>query len=150
LAIVGAFLAGCGGSDPESSTVTRTSSGAAAVEHAVIVHLATSGAEPRDVFALEDKLIAAIENADAGEFDGNEIAVDGSEVVLYAYGPNADRLYAAMEPVIKGIPPARGSYVIKRYGDADDANAKEVRIDLSRGTAVAYGRDRGLHRGRRS
>ena len=100
------------------------------MEHAVIVHLATKGAQLRDVFALEERLTAAIENAGAGEFDGNEIAVDGSEVVLYAYGSDADRLYAAIEPVIKGLPPPRGSYVVKRYGEADDPNAREVRVDL--------------------
>jgi hypothetical protein len=128
--IAATFLVGCGGSDRAGSVDPANSVRTHDVEHAVIVHLATHEAEPGDVFAIEDKLIAAIKKADAGEFDGNEIAVDGSEVVLYAYGPDADRLYAAMEPVIKGIPPGRGSYVIKRYGDVDDPNAREVRIDL--------------------
>jgi hypothetical protein len=42
------------------------------MEHAVIVHLRQSLGDLASVFALEDKLEAAIEKAEAGRFDGNE------------------------------------------------------------------------------
>jgi hypothetical protein len=36
-----------------------------------------------------------------GEFDGNEVNVDGSDGYLYMYGPSADRLFAAIKPILE-------------------------------------------------
>ena len=117
------LCAGCG--FPADDVSGESVSG----EHAVIVHL--SGALPTDtVFELEDRLIAAIEEVGAGEFDGNEIALDGREVVLYAYGPDADALFDAMEPVLAELPPPPGSYALKRYGPANDPQSREDRVGL--------------------
>ena len=96
-------------------------------EQAVIVHLA--GPYETEV-VFEDRLIAAIEEAEAGEFDGNEIALDGSEVVLYAYGSDADALFDAMEPALAELPPLPGSYALKRSGPADDPQARTDRGEL--------------------
>ena len=102
-------------------------------EHAVIVHLPLQDgefggtAERQAVYALQEQLTAAIAAADAGEFDGNEFGDD--EVVLYAYGPNAARLFAAMQPALKGF--ASGSaYATLRFGEASDLSAVEQRVDL--------------------
>jgi hypothetical protein len=102
------------------------------LEQAVIVHLPLSddefgSAEEREtIFAFEDQIEQAIEKASAGEFDGNEFG--GGECVLYMYGPDADRLLAAVEPLLRGFPPAVGGHAIKRYGTASDPGAKEVRV----------------------
>jgi hypothetical protein len=50
-----------------------------------------------------------IEQADVGEFDGNEYG--GGEVVPYAYGPDADTLFAVMAPILNDLPfrPAQSS-----------------------------------------
>ena len=102
------------------------------MEHAVIAHLPLSNTqmgseEERDViFLLEDRLSAAIERAGAGEFDGNEFGA--GECVLYMYGPDADRLYDAIVPHLQMAAAARGGYAIKRYGDASDPAAREVRV----------------------
>ena len=95
----------------------------------MIVHLA-GPYETEAVFELEDRLIEAIEQAHAGEFDGNEIALDGSEVVLYAYGPDADALFEAMRPSLAEVEPRPGSHAIKRYGPAADPQAREARVEL--------------------
>jgi hypothetical protein len=39
-------------------------------------------------------------------------------------------LFAAIEPTLRGSPLSRGGYAIKRYGEPDDPDAKEVRVDL--------------------
>ena len=102
------------------------------MEQAVIVHFALSDSEfgsPEEreaIFAFEDQLEQAIAKASAGEFDGNEFG--GGECVLYMYGPDADRLFAAVEPLLKGFPPAAGGHAIKRYGAASDPGAKAVRV----------------------
>ena len=102
-------------------------------EHAVIVHFSINGdefgevAEREEIFALQDRLIAAIDGAGVGEFDGNEFG--GGEAVLYMYGPDADALFEVVEPILRAFP-ARPAWCVLRYGEAADPTAVEGRIDL--------------------
>jgi hypothetical protein len=92
---------------------------APSVEHAVILHYKLSGdgvgteAEREAVYALEDRLIGVIAESRSGEFDGNEFG--GGEAVLYIYGPDKDRLWAAVEPVAKNFP-LRPAFALVRVG----------------------------------
>ena len=101
-------------------------------EHAVIIHLRLSNSsfgvsdEQEAFFALEDEVAAAIEDAQSGEFDGDEFGE--GECVLYTYGPDADVLFAAIEPVLKASSLANGGYAIKRYGEAANPTAREIRV----------------------
>ena len=103
------------------------------VEHAVIVHLSITGdefgevAEREEIFALEDRLIAAIDSAGVGEFDGNEFG--GGEAVLYMYGPDADALFEEVEPILREFP-VRPAWCKLRYGEAADPTSIERRLDL--------------------
>jgi len=103
-------------------------------DQAVVVHIPLSddefGAEDEReaIFELEDRLIAAIEEAEAGEFDGNEFG--GGECTLYLYGPDADALFTAVEPALREFGPARGGYVIKRHGSVYEEGAPEERVEL--------------------
>jgi putative IMPACT (imprinted ancient) family translation regulator len=76
---------------------------------------------------LEDRLIEAISAARVGEFDGNEFGT--GEVTLFAYGPDADQLFAAMEPILRSFP-ARPAHVLLRYGGLQDENAPEALVEL--------------------
>jgi hypothetical protein len=102
-------------------------------EHAVIVTYSLSGSafgEPHErdaVRALQTRLTNAIDTADVGEFDGNEFG--GGNAVLFAYGPDASRLFAVMEPELRAFS-ARPAHAVLRYGEADDPNAIEHRVDL--------------------
>ncbi|MFB7371984.1 hypothetical protein ACFC0D_19315 [Streptomyces sp. NPDC056222] len=102
-------------------------------EHAVIAHyrLADDGlgeSSQREIVRHAQSLLAeAIEKADVGEFDGNEYG--GGEVVLYAYGPDADALFAVMAPILNDLP-FRPAHVVLRYGSVDDPSAAEHRVDL--------------------
>jgi hypothetical protein len=113
-------VAGCG-SDAATST-------AAAPEQAVIVHLLNTNFD--ELVRIEDRLDPAITRAGVGIYDGNEIAVDGSEAVLYAYGPDADALWDVMEPIIADASPPSGSYAVKYYGDVGDPTTHHVRVLL--------------------
>ena len=103
-------------------------------EHAVLAYLRLSDGEfggegeIESIHELTDRLAEAIESAGVGEFDGDEFG-DG-ECSLYMYGPDADALFASIEPILRNSSHATGGHVIKRYGDADDPEAKEVRVDL--------------------
>lgn len=103
-------------------------------EHAVLVYLNLSDErfgtsdEREKIHDLSDRLEQAIESRNAGEFDGDEFG-DG-QCTLFMYGPDADVLFAAIEPVLRDSPLAAGGYAIKRFGEASDAHATEVRVDF--------------------
>jgi hypothetical protein len=124
LAVLAAVVSGCergNGSDAATSGLPEG-------EHAVIVYLKDISFD--EVLAIEVPLEQAIGDAGAGEYDGNEVAVDGSEAILFAYGPDADALWDVMKPIIAEATPNPGSYAIKRYGEASDMSAREVRVEL--------------------
>jgi hypothetical protein len=104
------------------------------VEHAVIAHIRMtedqfgSERERAAIAMLADDLERVIDERQAGEFDGEEFG-DG-RCVLYMYGPDADRLFEVVEPVLKAMPMARGGFAIKRYGEASDKNAVEARVSF--------------------
>ena len=83
------------------------------------------------LFALEDELNEALEGTEAGELDGHEIAVDGSDGFLFLYGPDADALFAAIEPILRKSPLMPGADATLRYGGPDDEDLKQklVKID---------------------
>jgi len=104
------------------------------MEQAVIVHLLLgedglgSSGEREMASDLAEELEQAIGSASAGEYDGEEFG--GGRCIFYMYGPDADRLFAAIEPILRDSPMAKGGFAIKRYGEASDLNATEARVDL--------------------
>ncbi len=121
------LVAGCSGSheSPQADPSTAAK-GPSADEHAVLIHITPP--ENPDEFGLdliEDPLDEALDGSDAGELDGNEIGPEGA--VIYLYGPDADRLYAAIEPVLRAAPVPAGSYAVRRYGGP---GARETRLPL--------------------
>ncbi|MFJ8745839.1 hypothetical protein ACIRL2_41585 [Embleya sp. NPDC127516] len=105
----------------------------AEAEHAVIARyrLAEDGFGTQHqraaVRRVEALLIEAIGQADVGEFDGHEFG--GGEIVLYAYGPDADALFAVMAPVLHALP-FRPAHIVLRYGSASHPTATEQRFDV--------------------
>ncbi|HET7086627.1 MAG TPA: hypothetical protein VFI23_17810 [Rhizomicrobium sp.] len=93
---------------------------ALAAEQAVIVHFRYGSRDLHRLFVLEDKLEATITRSQAGEFDGDEIATDGSDGFLYMYGPSADKLFEIVIPVLKTTDFMRGADVTRRYGPPGD------------------------------
>jgi len=99
--------------------------------HLVLVSLPLMDGERGDdeddaITELEQALQAAIEASGTGEFDGDEFG--GGECLLYLYGPDADALFAAIEPVLVRSPVAARGHAIKRYGEAQDPGARQVRV----------------------
>jgi hypothetical protein len=85
-------------------------------EQAVIIHFNYGSTDLSQLFELEDQLEPAIANAKVGEFDGHEIAVDGTDGRLYMYGPDADRLFVVVRPILEASSFMRGAKAVKRYG----------------------------------
>jgi hypothetical protein len=99
-------------------------------DQAVIVHFDYGSTDLQPIFELEQRLIAAITRAGAGELDGNEVATDGADGYLYMYGPDADALFAVARPVLDQCVFMRGARVRVRYGPPADG-VREVQHVLS-------------------
>jgi hypothetical protein len=82
--------------------------------------------EREDIFRLEDEMIKAIDDASAGEFDGNEFG--GGFCTLYMYGTSTTQLWEAVAPVLRKFRLPAGSYAIKQFGEA---GAPEEGIELA-------------------
>ena len=95
-------------------------------EHAVIIRFGYGSTDLSPLFELEDQLEAAIEAAGAGDYDGHEIRVDGADGTLYAYGPDADRLFAAMRPVLAATTVLHQVEATLRYGPPEDGVREQV------------------------
>jgi hypothetical protein len=96
-------------------------------EQAVVVNVPLHGA--RGDFAylqdLGERLAERVDSAGVGVFDGDLIGLD--QGVLYLYGPDADRLWEAVEDLVREASLPAGSYVLKRHGGPGEL---EMRIDL--------------------
>ena len=63
-----------------------------------------------------------------GEHDGSSLSP--RDAVFYTYGADADRLLGAIEQCLADFPLPADAYAVKRYGPADDPNAREERVPL--------------------
>jgi hypothetical protein len=98
-------------------------------EHAVLIRFAYGSTDLSRLFALEERLEHAIIAAGVGQFDGNEVAADGSDGTLYMYGPDADALFAAVRPTLLTTGFMKGARVTLRYGPRQDG-VREVEVAL--------------------
>ena len=96
-------------------------------EEAVLIYLDGTNL-PNEVYAnydlatLEDQLIEAINTHRVGEFDGNEMG--NRETTLFTYGPDANKLFAAMEPVLRAYPLCKNARVVIRQGAPGSAQTE--------------------------
>ena len=105
---------------------------AAKQEEAVIVRFDYGQKDWSPFFEFEKALEEAIAKAGVGEYDGNELAVDGSDGTKYMYGPDADKLFALVRPRLLAASFLKNVVVTLRYGAASDPAARQARIELSR------------------
>ena len=89
-------------------------------EQAVIVKFDYGTTDLDPLFELEDQLESLLEDSEFGEYDGHEIAVDGSDGVLYFYGPDADALYSAIKPTLVASSSIKNAIATLRYGPPED------------------------------
>lgn len=98
-------------------------------EQAVIVHFIYGSKDLGRLFQLEDTLEKEVSQSGKGEYDGHEIAIDGSDGFFYIYGPDADALFLVVRPVLEAADFTRGATVKLRYGPVSPSTEEaEVHI----------------------
>jgi hypothetical protein len=100
------------------------------LEQAVIVHFDYGSTNWSPFFVFDKQLDVAIAKSGTGEYDGNELAEDGSDGYLYFYGPDADKLFAAVRAELAKAPFLKNIRVTLRYGSVDDPKVREAHIRL--------------------
>jgi hypothetical protein len=81
---------------------------------------------PRDrarIRALEHQLATAIKRAGVGELGETEVHIDGNDGYLYMYGPDPDRMYGAVSPILKSSRLLTDAEVTKWYGSRTETFA---------------------------
>ena len=73
--------------------------------------------ERAQIEAFAEELGAAVEQAGAGEFDGDEIGA--GECTLFFCGPDVDKLLAVLRPLLKRSPLCRGAHFVRMVLDAE-------------------------------
>jgi hypothetical protein len=78
---------------------------------------------------LEDLLERTLEEQNAGECDGHEIATDLSDGFIYLYGPNAENLFKAVKPILESTAFMNGATATLRFGPPEEG-IKEIDIKI--------------------
>ncbi len=97
-------------------------------EQAVIVHFTYGSTDLTRLYALEDELEQKLADGSVGEYDGHEIAVDGSDGTFYLYGPDARRVYEEVKDILTKSSFMNGAEVTLRYGPPEDGVRQEVLV----------------------
>jgi hypothetical protein len=95
-------------------------------EQAVIVHFDYCADSLDPLFDLEEQLETAVSEADVGEYDGHEIAVDLSDGSLYLYGPDAEALFAIVEPLLTSAKCLQRAKATLRFGPANAGVSERI------------------------
>jgi hypothetical protein len=118
-----------GRANDEGREEPNTASAPEPDEPIVVAYLKLSDAEfssereQMRLFALEDRVMRAIDASGAGTYEGNYF--DRGFFRLYAAGPDAERLADVVRPLLADAPP--GSILVKRNGPP---GTEEERIPL--------------------
>jgi hypothetical protein len=99
-------------------------------EQAVIVHFDYGRKDWATFFNFEKGFESDVSHSGLGNYDGNELAVDGSDGSMYLYGPDADKLFAFVQPRLLGASCLKNVVVTLRYGGVEDHHAREVKIQV--------------------
>ena len=103
------------------------------MEQAVLVYFPLSDVGFGSAWELEvlgglgDDLRETVAEADVGEFDGHDVGE--GQCTLYLYGPDADELFDAIEPLLLQQNWPRDVVAVKRYGAP---GAAEVRVPVDK------------------
>ncbi len=102
------------------------------VQHSVILSSNISLEDMEDVFALENSLDRILKTEGLGECDGNEVGLEGSDLSIFLYGPDAAKLFAAIAPHLQRSPIMSEGIAKLRFGDVMDKTAHEKIIEIAK------------------
>lgn len=97
------------------------------MEQSVTIHFQYGSKALANLFAVEKRLAKMLTAMNAGMFEGDNIATDGSHGFLYMSGPDANEIFEIIHPFLQRVPFMDGAEVTLRYG-VTAPNIKEKTI----------------------
>jgi hypothetical protein len=113
---------------PEAPPAPRPSSRPSS-EQAVTVSFTYESEDMEPLYDLEEKLEGVIAKSRVGKYEGSDVGGESNQVFMYFFGPNADRLFETVRPLLTRSPFLKGADVTLQYGHAEDG-AKEKKVTL--------------------
>ena len=98
---------------------TTTSSEGAVLIELDGATLPSSTYENYDLATLENQLTARVDSEAVGELDGHEFELCSQTVTISLYGADAEALFEAIEPVLRGYPLCEHARVTIRQGTSE-------------------------------
>ncbi len=105
-------------------TETQKRNVEAVIVELVAKNLSGGGYRFDDVSTLENKIDEIIKKNNLGEFDGNEFGP--GVITLYMYGPDSEKLFSSIKPVLEESPLCKNARVIIRQGGPGSKQREEV------------------------
>jgi hypothetical protein len=99
------------------------------IRERLLVTLSKPLGDVKELYALEDEMIAALQASGVGDYDGDERAVDGSSTVLYFYGDKATKVLSVITPILSKYPFGKGAIVemrVKKSDGSDDVVQRKI------------------------
>jgi len=94
----------------------------------VTIRFKYTKAELDDLYELEEKLAEALEEANAGDYDGHEMDMNGRDGEMTMTGPDAHAIWDAVHPVLEQVRFMRGADAELRFGASKDAETEEMTV----------------------
>ena len=96
--------------------------------HSLTIRFKYPKADMEPLYELEEKLAEALEEADAGDYEGVEMAMSGKEGEMVMTGPDAHALWEAVQPVLEAARFMRGADAELRLGEGEHAETEEMTV----------------------
>jgi hypothetical protein len=82
-----------------------------------------------ELYSLMYKIIDIIKAKGLGVYDGNELALDHSDGIMYLYGSSAEKLYNEIKPILEQTSFMKGAKINMRFGPLE-SRTNEITIQL--------------------
>jgi hypothetical protein len=96
--------------------------------HSLIIRFKYPKSDLEPLYELEQKLGEALEEADAGDYDGHEMAMNGRDGEMTMTGPDARAMWEAVQPVLEQARFMRGADAELRFGPGENAETEEMTV----------------------
>ncbi|PWH87049.1 hypothetical protein [Brumimicrobium oceani] len=82
-----------------------------------------------ELYTLMYELIEIIKEKDLGVYDGNELALDHSDGIMYMYGPSAERLFNGIKSTLEKVDFMKGAKANMRFGPLEGGK-NEITVQI--------------------
>jgi len=92
----------------------------------VVVNFYYGSTNFQHLYALDDLLRSTISESGAGRYDGYDVTQDGSKGAYHIYGPDAEKIFQVIHPLLNAACFMNGASVTLWFGPKKRSTPKRV------------------------